>query len=160
MGKIQFQNVNKVYPNGFHAIHDFNLDVDDGEFIVFVGPSGCGKSTLGRTILRLYEPTGGRVLFREEDISKKNKKEMRKLREDMQIIFQDPYSSLNPRMNVFNILAEPLLAHGIFKRGPELEAYVKDLMDRCGLPSYYCYRYPHQFSGGQSNVSVLRVLWR
>lgn len=98
-------------------------------------------------------------MFREEDISKKNKKEMRKLREEMQIIFQDPYSSLNPRMNVFNILAEPLLAHGIFKRGPELEAYVKDLMDRCGLPSYYCYRYPHQFSGGQrQRIGIARSL--
>lgn len=141
------------------AVDDITFDLYEGETLGLVGESGCGKSTLGRTILRLYEPTGGRVLFREEDISKKNKKEMRKLREDMQIIFQDPYSSLNPRMNVFNILAEPLLAHGIFKRGPELEAYVKDLMDRCGLPSYYCYRYPHQFSGGQrQRIGIARSL--
>lgn len=141
------------------AVDDITFDLYEGETLGLVGESGCGKSTLGRTILRLYEPTGGKVMFREEDISKKNKKEMRKLREEMQIIFQDPYSSLNPRMNVFNILAEPLLAHGIFKRGPELEAYVKDLMDRCGLPSYYCYRYPHQFSGGQrQRIGIARSL--
>ena len=84
---------------------------------------------------------------------------MRALREEMQFIFQDPYSSLNPRMTVFNILAEPLIAHGKFKRGPELDAYVKNLMDRCGLPSYYCYRYPHQFSGGQrQRIGIARSL--
>ena len=77
----------------------------------------------------------------------------------MQFILQDPYSSLNPRMTVFNILAEPLIAHGKFKRGPELDAYVKNLMDRCGLPSYYCYRYPHQFSGGQrQRIGIARSL--
>ena len=84
---------------------------------------------------------------------------MRALREVMLFIFQDPYSSLNPRMTVFNILAEPLIAHGKFKRGPELDAYVKNLMDRCGLPSYYCYRYPHQFSGGQrQRIGIARSL--
>ena len=84
---------------------------------------------------------------------------MRALREEMQFIFQDPYSSLNPRMTVFNILAEPLIAHVKFKRGPELDAYVKNLMDRCGLPSYYCYRYPHQFSGGQrQRIGIARSL--
>lgn len=166
---LEVKNLKKYFPikkgkykeghPAVKAVDDITFDLYEGETLGLVGESGCGKSTLGRTILRLYEPTGGRVLFREEDISKKNKKEMRKLREDMQIIFQDPYSSLNPRMNVFNILAEPLLAHGIFKRGPELEAYVKDLMDRCGLPSYYCYRYPHQFSGGQrQRIGIARSL--
>ena len=77
----------------------------------------------------------------------------------MQFIFQDPYSSLNPRMNVFNILSEPLIAHGIYKRGPELEEYIKNLMEKCGLPSYYCYRYPHQFSGGQrQRIGIARSL--
>lgn len=141
------------------AVDDISLDLYEGETLGLVGESGCGKSTLGRTILRLHEPTSGEVIFRGEDVAKKSRKEMRKLREDMQFIFQDPYSSLNPRMTVFNILAEPLIAHGKFKRGPELEAYVKELMAKCGLPPYYCYRYPHEFSGGQrQRIGIARSL--
>lgn len=141
------------------AVDDITFDLYEGETLGLVGESGCGKSTLGRTIIRLYEPTSGEVIFEGEDVAKKSRKEMRALREEMQFIFQDPYSSLNPRMTVFNILAEPLIAHGKFKRGPELDAYVKDLMDRCGLPSYYCYRYPHQFSGGQrQRIGIARAL--
>lgn len=141
------------------AVDDITFDLYGGETLGLVGESGCGKSTLGRTIIRLYEPTSGEVIFEGEDVAKKSRKEMRALREEMQFIFQDPYSSLNPRMTVFNILAEPLIAHGKFKRGPELDAYVKNLMDRCGLPSYYCYRYPHQFSGGQrQRIGIARSL--
>ena len=141
------------------AVDDITFDLYEGETLGLVGESGCGKSTLGRTIIRLYEPTSGEVIFEGEDVAKKSRKEMRALREAMQFIFQDPYSSLNPRMTVFNILAEPLIAHGKFKRGPELDAYVKNLMDRCGLPSYYCYRYPHQFSGGQrQRIGIARSL--
>ena len=166
---LEVRDVKKYFPLGkgrlkegapcVKAVDGITFDLYEGETLGLVGESGCGKSTLGRTIIRLYEPTAGTVLFEGEDIGKKSRKEMRKLREKMQFIFQDPYSSLNPRMNVFNILAEPLLAHGIFKRGPELEAYVKDLMDKCGLPSYYCYRYPHQFSGGQrQRIGIARPL--
>ncbi|GJM59357.1 ABC transporter ATP-binding protein [uncultured Dubosiella sp.] len=166
---LEVRDVKKYFPLGkgrlkegapcVKAVDGITFDLYEGETLGLVGESGCGKSTLGRTIIRLYEPTAGTVLFEGEDIGKKSRKEMRKLREKMQFIFQDPYSSLNPRMNVFNILAEPLLAHGIFKRGPELEAYVKDLMDKCGLPSYYCYRYPHQFSGGQrQRIGIARSL--
>ena len=141
------------------AVDDITFDLYEGETLGLVGESGCGKSTLGRTIIRLYEPTSGEVIFEGEDVAKKSRKEMRALREEMQFIFQDPYSSLNPRMTVFNILAEPLIAHGKFKRGPELDAYVKNLMDRCGLPSYYCYRYPHQFSGGpRQRIGIARSL--
>lgn len=141
------------------AVDDITFDLYEGETLGLVGESGCGKSTLGRTIIRLYEPTSGEVIFEGEDVAKKSRKKMRALREEMQFIFQDPYSSLNPRMTVFNILAEPLIAHGKFKRGPELDAYVKNLMDRCGLPSYYCYRYPHQFSGGQrQRIGIARSL--
>ena len=141
------------------AVDDITFDLYEGETLGLVGESGCSKSTLGRTIIRLYEPTSGEVIFEGEDVAKKSRKEMRALREEMQFIFQDPYSSLNPRMTVFNILAEPLIAHGKFKRGPELDAYVKNLMDRCGLPSYYCYRYPHQFSGGQrQRIGIARSL--
>ena len=141
------------------AVDGVSFDLYEGETLGLVGESGCGKSTLGRTILRLHEPTSGEVIFEGEDILHKNRKEMRKLREKMQFIFQDPYSSLNPRMNVFNILSEPLIAHGIYKRGPELEEYIKNLMEKCGLPSYYCYRYPHQFSGGQrQRIGIARSL--
>ena len=166
---LEVKNVKKYFPlkKGRYkegdpcvkAVDGISFDLYEGETLGLVGESGCGKSTLGRTIIRLYEPTSGEVIFEGQDVSKLSKKEMRKLRTEMQFIFQDPYSSLNPRMNVFNILAEPLLAHGIYKRGPELDAYVKNLMDRCGLPSYYCYRYPHQFSGGQrQRIGIARSL--
>ncbi len=141
------------------AVDDISLDLYEGETLGLVGESGCGKSTLGRTILRLHEPTSGEVLFKGEDVAKKSRKEMRKLREEMQFIFQDPYSSLNPRMNVFNILAEPLLAHGKFKRGPELEAYVKNLMDKCGLPPITATAFPISFPADRDSVSALPVLW-
>ena len=166
---LEVKNLKKYFPlkKGIYkegdpcvkAVDDITFDLYEGETLGLVGESGCGKSTLGRTIIRLYEPTSGEVIFEGEDVAKKSRKEMRALREEMQFIFQDPYSSLNPRMTVFNILAEPLIAHGKFKRGPELDAYVKDLMDRCGLPSYYCYRYPHQFSGGQrQRIGIARSL--
>ncbi|NCC54764.1 MAG: dipeptide ABC transporter ATP-binding protein [Erysipelotrichia bacterium] len=166
---LEVKNVKKYFPLGkgkikegapcVKAVDDISFDLYEGETLGLVGESGCGKSTLGRTIIRLYDPTEGEVIFEGKNIESLSKKEMRELRQDMQFIFQDPYSSLNPRMNVFNILAEPLTAHGLYKRGPELEAYVKNLMDRCGLPGYYCYRYPHQFSGGQrQRIGIARSL--
>ena len=138
-------NRNKKYVK---AVDGVSFQLYEGETLGLVGESGCGKSTLGRAILRLHEPTEGEVYFNGENILEKSRKEMRKLREDMQIIFQDPYSSLNPRMNVYNILSEPLVAHGYYKKGDELKNYVLKLMEECGLPPYYCYRYPLQFSGG------------
>lgn len=166
---LEVKNVKKYFPVGkgklkpgkpcVKAVDGISLDLYEGETLGLVGESGCGKSTLGRTIIRLYDPTEGEVIFKGQDIARVSRKEMHKLREDMQFIFQDPYSSLNPRMNVFNTLAEPLIAHGKFKRGPELEAYIKDLMEKCGLPSYYQYRFPHQFSGGQrQRIGIARSL--
>lgn len=166
---LEVRDLKKYFPVGkgklnrkkgyIKAVDGISFDLHEGETLGLVGESGCGKSTLGRAILRLYEPTVGSVVFNGENVLKKSRKEMRKLREDMQIIFQDPYSSLNPRMNVYNILSEPLIAHGYYKRGEELKKYVFALMERCGLPAYYCYRYPHQFSGGQrQRIGIARSL--
>lgn len=164
---LEVKDLKKYFPVGkgkkaktfVKAVDGVSFTLNEGETLGLVGESGCGKSTLGRAILRLHEPTSGEVIFKGEDVLKKSRKEMRKLREDMQIIFQDPYSSLNPRMNVFNILSEPLIAHGYFKKGEELKKYVLDLMESCGLPPYYCYRYPHQFSGGQrQRIGIARAL--
>lgn len=160
---LSVKDLKKHFPLGkgvaVKAVDGITFDLYEGETLGLVGESGCGKSTLGRAILRLHEPTSGEVIFKGEDVLKKSRKEMRKLREEMQIIFQDPYSSLNPRMNVFNILSEPLVAHGYFKKGDELKDYVLDLMEKCGLPPYYCYRYPHQFSGGQrQRIGIARSL--
>ena len=166
---LEVKDLKKYFPLGkgkldknkkyVKAVDGVSFKLYEGETLGLVGESGCGKSTLGRAILRLHEPTSGEVHFNGEDILKKNRKEMRKLREEMQIIFQDPYSSLNPRMNVYNILSEPLVAHGYYKKGDELKQYILNLMEKCGLPPYYCYRYPHQFYGGQrQRIGIARSL--
>ena len=159
---LDVQHLKKYFktPGGMlHAVDDVSFTIDAGKTLGVVGESGCGKSTLGRTILGLAPATEGEILFHGKSIVGLSSREQKHLYRDMQLVFQDPYSSLNPRMTVFNILAEPLIAHGKFKRGPELDAYVKNLMDRCGLPSYYCYRYPHQFSGGQrQRIGIARSL--
>ena len=168
---LEVKDLKKYFPLGkgkldknkkyVKAVDGVSFKLYEGETLGLVGESGCGKSTLGRAILRLHEPTSGEVHFNGEDILKKNRKEMRKLREEMQIIFQDPYSSLNPRMNVYNILSEPLVAHGYYKKGDELKQYILNLMEKCGLPPYYCYRYPHQFSGGQrQRLTIARAIGR
>lgn len=166
---LEVNNLKKYFPLGkgklnkkkgyVKAVDGVSFKLYEGETLGLVGESGCGKSTLGRAIIRLHEPTEGEVIFKGENVLAKSRKEMRKLREDMQFIFQDPYSSLNPRMNVYNILSEPLVAHKYFKRGEELKAHVLKLMESCGLPPYYCYRYPHQFSGGQrQRIGIARSL--
>ena len=137
-----------------------NLTIHDGETVGLVGESGCGKSTFGRTILKLYNPTEGQVIFDGVDITDYSETEMRSLRTEMQIIFQDPYSSLNPRQTVGQIIGEALLEHGIYKRrSPEFEEYVKEIMRTCGLDDYMIYRYPHEFSGGQrQRIGIARAL--
>lgn len=141
-----------------HALSGVSLNIKKGETLGLVGESGCGKSTLGRTILRLIEPDSGKILFEKVDILSLPKEKMREQRKDMQIIFQDPYASLNPRMKVGSIIAEPLQIHQIAK-GKELEESVKRLLGVVGLPSEARKKYPHEFSGGQrQRIGIARAI--
>ncbi len=149
LGKVQRELV---------AVDDVSFKLNAGETLGIVGESGCGKTTLGRAILKLHEPTGGRIIFKGEDITDYNTKEMRKHRTKMQIIFQVPYSSLPPRSTVGDILSEPVQVHGIVPK-EEVKDYVLKLMDKCGLRDYYFERYPHEFSGGQrQRICIARAL--
>ncbi|MBR3119362.1 MAG: dipeptide ABC transporter ATP-binding protein [Oceanobacillus sp.] len=140
------------------AVDDVSFTVFEGEILGIVGESGCGKSTTGKAILRLIEPTAGEVKFEDQDITTINAEEMRRLRRDMQIIFQDPYASLNPRHTVEKIIGEPLLIHGV-KNAKERTSRVKELLEVVGLSAYHASRYPHQFSGGQrQRIGIARAL--
>lgn len=141
-----------------HAVDDISFQIRKGETLGLVGESGCGKSTTGRTLLRLLKPTDGEVYFNNKNIFNLSKNEMRKLRTKMQIIFQDPYSSLNPRMTVGEIVGEALKEHNLYK-GKELQEKVIDTITRCGLDKYHIRRYPHEFSGGQrQRICIARAL--
>ncbi len=141
------------------AVDGLNFDIKEGETFGLVGESGCGKSTTGRTLLRLLEATEGEVFFNGENILDYNKKRLRELRTEMQIIFQDPYSSLNPRMTVGEIVGEALVEHNLVKNTKEKEARVRDIVERCGLSAYHIRRYPHEFSGGQrQRICIARAL--
>jgi oligopeptide transport system ATP-binding protein len=140
------------------AVDNVSFHVDPGETLGLVGESGCGKTTVGRSILRLIEPSAGDVWFEGVDLVKLGGREMRGMRRQMQIIFQDPYSSLNPRMTVLDIVGEALAIHGIAK-GHEREEQVKELLEKVGLSSRYINRYPHEFSGGQrQRIGIARAL--
>jgi oligopeptide transport system ATP-binding protein len=140
------------------AVDGVSLDIKKGETLGLVGESGCGKSTLGKAILRLTEPTGGKVFYNGADLAHLPQSAMRERRRDLQMIFQDPYASLNPRMTVGNIIGEPLRTFGL-ARGRDAESRVQDLMETVGLSRRFIKRYPHEFSGGQrQRIGIARAL--
>ncbi len=141
------------------AVDDVNFTVKRGETLGLVGESGCGKTTTGRCILQLYKPTAGQVIFDGQDLTSMNTKTMRGMRREMQVIFQDPYSSLNPRMTAGNIIGEPLIVHGLVANKTEYRDKVADLLTNVGLNPYMADRFPHEFSGGQrQRIGVARAL--
>src|SRR5829696_9662496 len=140
------------------AVDDVSFSIKCGETLGLVGESGCGKSTVGRCLLRLQEPTRGEVYFEGKNILELEPKEMRDLRREMQIIFQDPYASLNPRLSILSIVSEPLKIHGVSNKA-ERRARVADLLTKVGLDAGYMNRYPHEFSGGQrQRIGIARAL--
>lgn len=142
-----------------HAVSGVDMDIYKGETLALVGESGCGKSTLGKLLLRLIPATAGSIVFDGEDITKMSKNQLRQARQKMQLIFQDPYASLDPRMNVGEIISEPLRAYKIYRSEKELEQRVRELMDKVGIRPEFYHRYPHQFSGGQrQRVGIARAL--
>lgn len=165
---IKVENVKKYFPirtgtfqkitGSVKAVDGISFEIKKGETLGLVGESGCGKSTLGRTIIRLLEKTAGNVYFEDKDLYKANKKELRDLRTQMQIIFQDPYSSLNPRLNVGQIVGESLLDHELCPKS-EVQDRVVEAITKCGLAPYHIRRYPHEFSGGQrQRIGIARAL--
>lgn len=140
------------------AVDNISFSVMEGEILGIVGESGCGKTTTGKAILRLIDPTDGEVTFQNKQLSSLSKEDIRKLRKDMQMIFQDPYASLNPRHTVEKIISEPLLIHGMTSTN-ERKKRIEELLETVGLSSYHATRYPHQFSGGQrQRIGIARAL--
>ena len=141
------------------AVDGVTFEVKKGEVFGIVGESGCGKSTLGRGVCKLENLTSGHVYLDGEDITEYNDRRMRSIRKKVQMVFQDPYASLNPRMSIFDIIAEPLLVHHLYQDKADLEKKVLDLLHRVGLDDYHANRYPHEFSGGQrQRIGIARAL--
>ena len=166
---LKLKNLKTYFPirNGFFggissyvkAVNDVTFDVYPGETLGLVGESGCGKTTIGRTILRLEEPTEGSMMYKGQDIAKMNAEELREFRKEVQIIFQDPYSSLNPRMTIGNAIMEPMQVHNILASDDERKEKVKELLSKVSLDPSHFYRYPHEFSGGQrQRIGIARAL--
>lgn len=159
---IETRSLKKYFstPHGLlHAVDDINLGIPEGKTLGVVGESGCGKSTLGRVILQLIPATAGEVLYKGENVLNCGKKKLNKIRHEMQIIFQDPYSSLNPRMTVFELIADPLIANKSIPRKAEISEYVFELMEKVGLSHRLVNTYPHELDGGRrQRIGVARAL--
>ena len=167
---IELRDVQKHFPitqgiiirrriGAVKAVDGVSLEVRSGETLGIVGETGCGKSTTARLIVRLLEPTGGQILFEGEDIARLGSEQMKAYRREMQMVFQDPYSSLNPRRRVGTIIAEPFAIHGLYTGEGERKRKVQELMDRVGLNPEHFNRYPHEFSGGQrQRIGVARAI--
>ena len=145
---LRVEHLQKYFPvpNGMlHAVDDISFTIDSGNTLGVVGESGCGKSTMGRAILRLHEPTGGKVFFQDRDVLAMNAQEMKNLRREMQIIFQDPFASLNPRMTVSEAIAAPLIVQGLYSRKDKagINKRVREIMDMAGLAQRLINTYPH-----------------
>ena len=159
---IETRNLRKYFDTSrgkLHAVEDVSLSIGHGETLGVVGESGCGKSTLGRTILRLHAATSGEVLFEGENILQLKGKDVKKMHLNMQMIFQDPFTSLNPRMSISNIIADPMKNCGLVKTREEKNERVRELMEVCGLPARYVNTYPHELDGGRrQRVGLARAL--
>lgn len=160
---VKVSNLRKFFNLGggniLKAVNEIDFSIAKGETVGVVGESGCGKSTAGRTILRLYEPTSGNVTFNGEDIYKMKGAKLKQMRRDMQMIFQDPYASLNPRMTITDVIGEALDIHGLVGSRAERKRRVEDLLDLVGLNPDHATRYPHEFSGGQrQRIGIARAL--
>ena len=165
---LQVQSLKKYFPiyggllsreiGQVKAVDDVTFDINEGEILGLVGESGCGKTTVGRMTLRLLEPTSGKIFFEETNLLSLKGKELAKIRPKIQIIFQDPYSSLNPRFTVERVIGEALSVHGLAK-GNELREKIETLMEKVGLSKMYLKRFPHEFSGGQrQRIGIARAL--
>jgi len=166
---LQIKNIKTYFPvrkglfgrvtDYIKAVDDVSFDVFPGETLGLVGESGCGKTTLGRSILRLEEPMEGEIIYRGKDLMKLSKGELRKMRKEMQIIFQDPYSSLNPRITIGEAIIEPMNVHGVLGSQKERKERVIEILERVKMDASHYYRYPHEFSGGQrQRVCIARAL--
>lgn len=160
---LEVKDLTRYFDAGYkmqvHAVDHISFKLQKGRTLGLVGESGCGKSSAARTIIRIYEPTQGQIIFMGTDISHMNQKVLKPYRKNMQMIFQDPYASLNARMTVRDIIAEPLLAHGIVRRKEEANEYVYPMLEKVGLTTEHANRYAHEFSGGQrQRVGIARAL--
>jgi len=160
---VEVRNLSKYFPVGrnrvLKAVDGISFTVRKGETLGLVGESGCGKSTAGRTVIRLYEPTSGSVVIDGTDVTKLSRSKLKAFRRKMQMIFQDPYASLNPRMTVLDIIGEALDIHGLVKSRAERTRRVEELLELVGLNAQHASRYPHEFSGGQrQRIGITRAL--